>query len=104
MNPERVLKRLSAVAVLFFGSVIVVAAASEPDELSGTSARPPATSEYSHNDLQLDATMTQQMSAPNANTDSQIHVGDPQQRRSQRPGYVSALEQHQANIDRMLAR
>jgi hypothetical protein len=48
--------------------------------------------------------MTQRMSTANTNTDSQSHRRDPQLVRSQDPNYVSALEQHQAGIDRMLAR
>jgi hypothetical protein len=38
------------------------------------------------------------------NTDSPVHANDEQLVRSQDPGYVRALEQHQADIDRMLAR
>jgi len=48
--------------------------------------------------------MTEQMSTPNANTDSQYHAGDEQLERSQSAGYVQAVEQHQADIKRMLAR
>lgn len=103
MDPERVLRRLLVVTVVFLGLVIVVAAASGPKESSGVT-RPASTSGYSHELLQSDAYMTQQMSAPNANTDSQSHAGDAQLDRSQNPGYVAALEHHQADIDRMLAR
>lgn len=48
--------------------------------------------------------MTQQMSTPNANTDSQLHASDGQLERSRNLGYVIALEQHQADIDQMLGR
>lgn len=58
----------------------------------------------SHETLQNDVEMTQRMSTPNADTGSQAHRGDGQLERSQSPGYVRALEQHQAQIDRMLAR
>ncbi len=92
-------------ATLFFGSVIALGLLTEPDDRpTGSTAGSPAVSGYSHEDLQSDANMTQQMSTPNANTDSQYHGNDAQLERSQHQGYVRALEQHQADIDRMLAR
>ena len=102
MDPERVLKRLLIVAVLFVGSMIAVGAISGPQPTTGP-ARPVGSS-VSHEELQRDANMTQQMSTPNANTDAAVHDDDAQLQRSQNPGYVDALEQHQADIDRMLAR
>jgi hypothetical protein len=57
-----------------------------------------------HETLQIDADMTQQMSTPNADTARQNHLRDPQLARSQDPGYLAALEQHQRDVDRMLAR
>ena len=98
MDPERVLKRFLVVSALSVGLVIGVAAVAGPDEASGPT-RPAVTSGYSHEQLQRDAYMTQQMSPPNANTDSQFHASDAQLGRSQSPGYVGALEQHQADID-----
>lgn len=71
---------------------------------SRPSSAPRAVSSYSHDQLQRDATMTQQMSTPNANTDSQYHGNDGQLDRSQSASYVAALEQHRADIDRILAR
>lgn len=56
-----------------------------------------------HDLLQVDANMTQQMSAPNASV-GQNHLRDDQLQRSQDPNYVQLLESHQADIDRMLAR
>ena len=41
--------------------------------------------------------------APGANTSSQFHREDDQLARSQRPGYVQALEAHQAGLAQMLA-
>ena len=93
------------VATLFFGSVVAAGLLSEPnDRPAGSTGGSPAPSGYSHEDLQSDLNMTQQMSTPNANTDSQYHTNDAQLERSQDPGYVRALEQHQADIDRMLGR
>lgn len=93
------------VATLFFGSVIALGLLNEPDERpTAWTGGSPAASGYPHEDLQSDANMTQQMSTPNANTDSQYHGNDAQLERSQNPGYVRVLEQHQADIDRMLAR
>lgn len=57
----------------------------------------------SHQVLQVDANMTEQMSLPNADTARQSHLNDPQLARSQNPDYVRLLEQHQADIDQMLA-
>jgi hypothetical protein len=59
---------------------------------------------YTHEVLQIDAAMTEQMSIPNAATERANHRADPQLSRSSDPNYVRALEQHQADIDRMLAR
>ena len=103
MDSTRVLKRLLFVAVAFFGSVITLGALTTPDDAPDP-ARPAAVAGIPHDQLQADADMTQQMSAPNANTGSQAHRNDGQLDRSQSPGYVAALEQHQADIDRMLAR
>lgn len=57
----------------------------------------------SHQVLQVDANMTEQMSLPNADTARQNHLDDPQLTRSQDPDYVRLLEQHQADVDQMLA-
>ena len=98
------MRKLLVVAVLFFGSVIAVGLASEPD------TRPaPASSTsgggYSHELLQRDAEMTQRMSSPTADGPMQRgQMRDEQLDHSQDPGFVRALEQHQADIDRMLAR
>ena len=105
MDTNRAMRRLKFSAAAFFASVITLGAFTAPD---GTPDRPapapgPASS-YSHDQLQRDARMTQQMSTPNANTGSQYHANDGQLDRSQSAGYVAALETHQADIDRMLAR
>jgi len=98
------MRKLMVVVVLFFGSVIAVGLASEPDGQS----RPASSTSgggYSHELLQQDAAMTQRMSAPNADGPMQRgQVRDDQLNHSQNPGFVRALEQHQADIDRMLAR
>ncbi|MFP5487039.1 MAG: hypothetical protein ACLGHQ_01865 [Acidimicrobiia bacterium] len=58
-----------------------------------------------HDTLEQDALMTQRMAAPNAAGPMFTgQVQDDQLVHSQNPGFVRALEEHQANIDRMLAR
>ncbi len=57
-----------------------------------------------HAQMQLDIEMTQRMSTPIASGPMQSgQLTDSQLQRSRDPGYVLALEQHQADIDRMLA-
>ena len=102
MTTARVIRRFVVVIVLFLGALSALGAATEPDDPA--LAPPAASSAYSHDELQRAADMTQQMSAPNAGTGSQSHAGDEQLRRSQSSGYVAAVEQHQADIDEMLAR
>lgn len=58
-----------------------------------------------HDNLQRDAEMTQRMSAPNASGPMFTgQIRDPQLEHSQNPAFVQALEEHQADIDQMLAR
>jgi hypothetical protein len=106
IDSTRALKRLLFLAVGVFVSVIILGVVAEPDDASDRPAtRPAVGSGYSHDELERAANMTQQMSAPSANTGSQAHADDEQLRRSQQdPGYVGALEQHQAGLDAMLAR
>lgn len=97
------MKKLLVVAVLFFGFVIAAGLASEP----GTRPAPARSTSggYSHELLQRDAEMTQRMSSPSADGPMQRgQVRDEQRDHSQDPSFVRALEQHQADIDRMLAR
>ena len=104
MDPNRVVRKLMFVAVAFFASVITLGVVTAPDDAPNRPASTPGVvATYSHDQLQSDANMTQQMSTPSANTDSQYHANDGQLDRSQNAGYVAALEQHQADIDRMLA-
>ena len=103
MDANRTLKRLLIVAVAFLALMITVGVVSGPDDTTGGRPSTPA-AVYSHEELQRAANMTQQMSTPNASTDSQYHAGDEQLQRSSNTGYVRAVEQHQADIDRMLAR
>jgi hypothetical protein len=104
MDANRALKRLLIVAVVLVGSMVAASLVSGPGDTIGPSTRPAAGAGFSHNELQRAADMTQQMSTPNANTDSQYHAGDEQLGRSQSTGYVQAVEQHQADINRMLGR
>jgi hypothetical protein len=97
-------RRLVMTAVVFFGGVLTTAAISESDGGPGAPSRPAYSGTYDHNQLQRDAGMTQNMSTPNANTDSQYHRNDEQLTHSSDPAFVRDLEAHQADIDRMLAR
>ena len=95
--------RLVVGPALALGTIVALASLTTPDDPAGS--KPPASisATYSHEVLQSDADMTQQMSAPGANTSSQFHREDGQLARSQRPGYVQALEAHQAGLAQMLA-
>ena len=93
------LKRLLGMAVLGLGALALTT--------PGTGAADvdvPSTNRVSHEQLQNDTSMTQRMSTPNAHTDRQNHRTDEQLQRSRDAGYLAALEQHQGDIDRMLAR
>lgn len=58
-----------------------------------------------HDNLQRDAEMTQRMSAPDASGPMFTgQIRDPQLDHSQNPAFIKALEEHQADIDQMLAR
>ncbi len=104
MDSTRALKTLMFVAVAVFGSIITLGLVTTTDNPAHRPpTRPAATAGYSHDELQRAADMTQQMSAPGANTSSSIHANDEQLARSQSPGYVQAVERHQADINRMLA-
>jgi hypothetical protein len=98
----RPLRRLIVSAVVVFvGLGLTTTRGTSPDQPSNTSD---TYTGYTHEELQPDANMTQRMSTANANTDSQNHRRDPQLDRSLDPNYLAALEQHQADVDRMLAR
>jgi len=67
--------------------------------------QPPATTRYSHQQLQADADMTQQMSVPGASGPmADGRVVDDQLRHTWDPGFVKELEAHQRGIDQMLGR
>lgn len=98
----RPLRRLMVSAVVVFvGLGLATTRGASPDQPSNT---PGIYSGYTHEELQVDANMTQQTSTASANTDSQNHSRDAQLVRSQDPNYGRALEQHQADVNRMLAR
>lgn len=76
-----------------------------PKAATTASAAQQAPSVDDHDTLQQDALMTQRMAAPNAAGPMFTgQVQDDQLLHSQNPGFVRALEEHQADIDRMLAR
>lgn len=89
-------------AALILGLGLATARSTDRPDQSNVPA--PAPGDYSHELLQSDANMTQQMSDPNADTGRQNHLNDPQLSRSTDEDYLRLLEQHQADIDRMLAR
>lgn len=99
MSAKRFLVGFGVSVTLFYASAVVVVAAKN-DTTSGPSRPPAVQTNYSHQQLQSDAWMTQGMSSPQAST----MPNDAQRQRSSDPAYVVALEQHQEQIDRMLAR
>lgn len=99
------MRRLLIAVTLFFGSVVGLGLASEPDAAPPRAATSSGNAGYPHELLQRDADMTQRMSTPRADGPMQRGlVRDVQLDHSRKPGFVGALEQHQADIDRMLAR
>lgn len=128
MNEMRALKRLLVGLTLWSGLVVGLAVSStdgappvpaSPTAVTATpTTRAPSTDTRlaptppvvsvrvdAHDTLQRDAEMTQRMSAPTASGpmfNGQIH--DLQLDHSQSPAFLKALEQHQADIDQMLAR
>lgn len=128
MNEMRALKRL-LVALTLWGGVVVAIGVSADDGSQRapttptatverpTSAQRPSTTSPAvrsgvastpvdpHETLQAAAEMTQRMSAPNASGPMFTgQIQDAQLVHSQNPAFVRALEEHQADIDRMLAR
>lgn len=100
----KALRRLAVTLVVLFGGVLTLAAVSAPDDGTGTPSPPSYSGTYEHPQLQRDVQVTQNMSTPNANTDSQFHRNDEQLSSSSDPAFVRDLEAHQADINRMLAR
>lgn len=103
MRIIRPIAKWVAVLGLFLGSLVALETYYGTEDAGPVPSGPAAVS-GSHETLQNDADMTQRMSTPNADTGSPAHRGDDQLARSQNEGYVRALEEHQAQIDRMLAR
>lgn len=128
MNEMRALKRLLVGLALWSGLVVGIAVSSSgsaPPSRSGPTAVtsiPTTRTLFSgtplaptapvgparvdaHDTLQRDADMTQRMSAPSASGPMfNGQIRDAQLDHSQSPAFIKALEQHQADIDRMLAR
>ena len=99
------MKKLLIAATLIFGAMIGAGLTSDPASTPSRPAIASDSSTYSHELLQRDANMTQRMSTPTADGPMQSGVvRDTQLDHSQDPAFVRALEQHQADIDRMLAR
>ncbi len=128
MNEMRTLKRLLVGLALWSALVAGVSvstsdgappapaspAAVTPTRTTGTpstnvtSAPPPPVASSpvaEHDNLQRDAEMTQRMSAPNASGPMFTgQIRDPQLDHSQSSAFIKVLEEHQADIDQMLAR
>ena len=84
-------------------AVFAVLAFASTQSAQNSPPRPaPEPAAVSHELLQNDANMTEQMSTPNASLGPN-HQQDAQLERSQESNYVRLLEQHQADVDRMLA-
>lgn len=99
------MRKLLIAATLLVGAIVAAGAASAPADPSRKGAATSVRSTYSHDLLQQDANMTQQMSTPTADGPMQRGgLRDDQLDHSQDPAFVRALEQHQAEVDRMLAR
>ena len=89
-------------ATIFLG--LGLASTTTPDRPEQPNPPSVASVAYNHELVQIDANMTQQMSVANADTARQNHQNDPQLRRSTDENYLRQLEQHLADIDKMLAR
>ncbi len=85
------------------GTIAGLASLTAPDDPTDSGRAPAASSTYPHEVLQSASDMTQQMSAPSANTSAQVHRVDEQLARSQSPAYLQSLEEHQAGLAQMLA-
>jgi hypothetical protein len=92
---------IGSMVVLFIGLGLTTTTTTTADRPDQPAPAPPGA--YSHDELQGDAEMTERMSIPSAST-GQNHLRDPQLQRSQDAAYLRQLEQHQADVDRMLAR
>lgn len=95
----RTVKRLLGLAALGLGALALTTPGT-----SSSDGGVPTTGRVSHEQLRTDTSMIEIMSTPNAHTDRQNHRTDGQVERSQDAVYLAALERHQADIDRMLAR
>lgn len=93
---------VGSLATIFLG--LGLATTTTPDRREQPD--PPSVEPVAHNNelVQIDANMTEQMSVANADTGRQNHQNDPQLRRSTDENYLRQLEQHLADIDKMLAR
>lgn len=96
----RPLKRLLGAAIIAMGALALATNGNgvPSRDVPAVGVRP------AHEQLQIDTSMIEQMSTPNADTGRQNHRRGQQLERSRDPGYLAALEQHQADTDRMLAR
>lgn len=86
---------LATSVLLLVATFSLFAALPDPNGGAG-----PGTTTYSHSLLESDLMMTQRMG-----TDAQMPMGsDGMLTRSQDPAYLRALEEHSAEVDRMLGR
>lgn len=104
MDEGRFLKRLAIGSTVLVGSLIAVGVTSDPSDRPAPRLAV-SSSSYSHELLQRDAEMTQRMASPGADGPMQRgQTADDQLAHAHDRAFVGALEQHQADIDRMLAR
>ena len=103
MTAQTSWRRLLIASLALFVSVVAFGLATAPDDQPADSTRGAPNAEYSHEQLQGAANMTQAMSTVNAGGRMQSgQMADDQLRQSHNPGFVDALEQHQAEVNRML--
>ena len=100
----RTFLKLSA-PLIVMGAVFVSTGLAAESPATPTRTPAPAVGAADHTQLDVDFQMTQRMSTPNASGPMQEgRVTDPQLTHSSAPAFVAQLEQHQRDIDRMLAR
>ncbi|MGQ0831612.1 MAG: hypothetical protein ACT4OV_08030 [Microthrixaceae bacterium] len=86
-------------------AVTSIPTAATPFTNTGATAPAASSPAEDHDNLQRDVDMTQRMSAPSASGPMFTgQIRDPQLDHSQNPAFIKALEEHQAEIDQMLAR
>jgi hypothetical protein len=97
VSPLRVLVGLVATGALVSVAFVVLAVATSTD-----ASRP--TAGFSHEQLEADRVMTQQMATSVGSGMDSVMINDGMLARSGNVAYLRALEQHTRDVDRMLGR